>query len=85
MSSQFAFQEARFLERDNGGLPMHFHSTDGLNCAIASVLDDSYTRTGGFEESAEVFADLLMGVETKMMNYAKSLNGKLFTISKEIS
>ena len=74
------------MSRDNGGLPKQFHSLDGLNCAIASVLDDSYTRTGGFEESAEVFADLLIGVETKMMNYTKALNGTFcyyfFRVSK---
>ena len=68
------------MGRDNGGLPGHFHSIDGLNLAITSVLDDSYTRTGGFEEAAEVMADIFMGVEEKMTNYAKSLNGMLLFI-----
>jgi len=64
------------MERETGGLPRRFQTAETFGAAVSSVLDDSYTRTGSFDEAAEVISDLFMGIETKMDNYRRSLNGK---------
>ena len=72
------------LDRENGGLPKRFQTPEGLSGAIGSILDDSYTRTGSFDESAEVLSELFHGLETKMKNYHRVLNGKLTVIGYNI-
>ena len=69
-------KEGRILNRETGGLPKRFQTADGLSGAIGSVLDDSYTRTGSFDESAEVMSELFQGMEAKMINYQRVLNGR---------
>ena len=64
------------MDRESGGLPKRFQSAEGLSSAIGSVLDDSYTRTGSFDESAEVLSELFHGFETKMVNYRRVINGE---------
>ena len=63
------------LDRESGGLPKRFQTAEGLNGALGSVLDDSYTRTGSFDESAEVLSELFHGFEIKMGNYRRVING----------
>ena len=66
------------LGREIGGLPSEFQSTDGLAGALRQVIDDSFKRTGSYDEASEVIAEILCQNETRTANVRKALNGKLF-------
>lgn len=70
------FQNSQFLGRDVGGLPTEFHSTDGLASALRQVINDSFDRTGSYDEVSEVLAEILRQNETRSANFRKVLNGK---------
>ena len=56
---------------------MEFQSTDGLTGALRQVIDDSFKRTGSYDEASEVIAEILSQNETRTANVRKVLNGKL--------
>ena len=59
-------------------MPSEFQSTDGLAGALRQVIDDSFKRTGSYDEASEVIAEILCQNETRTANVRKALNGKLF-------
>ena len=61
-------------------MPRHFHNSDAIATAIRQVIEDSHARTGGFEEAAEVIADLFCKNENKIQSLKKNLNGSCIQI-----